>query len=51
MEFLGFKFAEVILVLIVILQTSSEEDWPVFRHDLEHTGETSDVIEKALEDY
>jgi len=33
------------VVLILLSQISVAEDWPMFRHDLEHTGETSDVIE------
>ena len=30
---------------IMLLQFAAAEDWLMFRHDLEHIGETSDVIE------
>jgi len=29
---------------MLVSQISTGEDWHMFRHDLEHTGETSDVI-------
>ncbi len=40
------KFIFLISIcLILLLPISAAEDWPMFRHDLEHTGETSDVIQ------
>ena len=34
-----------IIIVMLVSQSSVAEDWPMFRHDLEHSGETSDVIE------
>ncbi len=39
------KFIFLISIcLILLLPISAAEDWPMFRHDSGHTGETSDVI-------
>ena len=35
----------VFITFILASQFISAEDWPMFHHDSEHTGETSDVIE------
>ena len=40
-----FKLSLVALVLLLLAQFAGAEDWTMFRHDLEHTGETVDVIE------
>jgi len=45
MGLLNFKFLKIFIALIIISQLATAEDWPMFQHDLEHTGETSDVIE------
>ena len=38
------KILVVLIVGFVFAGTGGAEDWPMFMHDLEHTGETSDVI-------
>jgi len=40
-----FKLPTVALVLLLLSQFVQAEDWLMSQHDLEHTGETSDVIE------
>ena len=39
------KILVVLIVGFVFAGTAGAEDWPMFMHDLEHSGETSDVIE------
>lgn len=39
------KILVILIVGFVFAGTVGAEDWAMFQHDLEHTGETSDVIE------
>ena len=39
------KILIALMMCSVFFGIVGAEDWPMFRHDLEHTGETSDVIE------
>lgn len=39
------KLTTAMIVLLLLAQFTAAEDWQMFGHDLEHTGETSDVIE------
>ena len=43
------QFGICILLVIFLISTAQAGDWPMFRHNLAHSGKADDVVEPPLE--
>ena len=44
----ALKTLGIIAILVLLISTVQAEDWPMYRHDLAHSGTTSEVVEPPL---
>ncbi len=42
-------FAIVALLILTMAQAARAGDWPMFRHDIAHTGSADEIVEPPLE--
>jgi len=38
----------LILMLLILAQTALADEWPMFRHDLSHSGTTDEIVKPPL---